>query len=318
MFKTKTRIIIIGLLLQVLCIYGLYNLLQPLHYGAWFYAAASIYALVFMIYVGINEYYSQYEVDKIRKSSSSNRLETEKIKYKSNSAYQWAGLLSVIISVIPVTLVIAGMYLNQNEIYQVKWYWWIAIAFAGLMIMFSILLVHEIGQAKRARKDTGMTGSPYGISQETMDIIGEGCNIFTQNSRKTKKNSWITEREALDAKIKVDTALREAGGKLMENIYIFPVSELRHDFKFGTEEMLKFHEYFDRAVLKDFMDFSMYVSDNSDNGIESSNAAHDYYNNFYENDNSIYELERKLPTVQHWYDCAADIIHYAKIQRGKK
>ena len=101
MLKNKTGIIIYGLVLQALMVLVLCNAMESVHFGFMFYVAAAMYALEFALFASLHSHLSEYGLEKLRNSSKSYKIETETIRYKTDSQYQTAGLLAGIVSVTP-------------------------------------------------------------------------------------------------------------------------------------------------------------------------------------------------------------------------
>ncbi len=338
MLKNKTGIIIYGLVLQALMVLVLCNAMESVHFGFMFYVAAAMYALEFALFASLHSHLSEYGLEKLRNSSKSYKIETETIRYKTDSQYQTAGLLAGIVSLVPVALTAAAMYCNQNDICQIKWYWHIAIFFLGISLMFATSLIYEcIGETKIAEKKSEpvkKSDSKYSsfstydpawseaiqkmpivtLSEETLKGLEDlektqnQTRVITQNMTRPK-DSEIKEAEEI-----ILQAFKELVGGEMK---ILPKHSLVHDLNMDELDASDLNNMLPYLFEDEFDLFFDFFDEDRNGETIMYKTTIDYYD-FYCSEDSPRKLLTILPTVETWINLAAEIIHYGRIEKDRQ
>ena len=353
MLTTKIQVVVAGLMLHLLCYYGLFKYLQPMECGWLFYIVAAFFELVFVMWVSINEYLSGSEVEKLKKAYAG-RYDSKDIKYKSDGDYRLAAIMAIVVSVIPVAGLMVAMHFNQSGVYDIRWYHFIGICFLGIVVMYAVPLLQEgigsmhrttVGKQLDKKKETSGSGpldlsfimhlendySPR-ISQEVMDKISDLEKMMDRNRIANSKQSWVTIDEYKRAEEAVNDALHKVtGGRLRSKILLSSYS-LVNDLGLTSNLMEELDvECFSGVLVEEYILFCSWMSDESyDGNIHIKTSEHFnntmrimYWNMISKGLNvgvkplpKPEKVECILPTLKDWYECAADIIHYANIVRS--
>ncbi len=353
MLTSKMQVIVAGVLVHLLCYYGLFRYLQPMECGWLFYIVAAFFELIFAMWVSINEYLSESEVMKLEKTyigGSGNK----DVKYKSNGDYRLAAVMAIAVSVIPVAGLMVAMYFNQNGVYDIKWYHFIGICFLGIVVMYAVPLLqdgigsmHRKAVGKQSEKKKESSGSKpldlsfimhlendYSprISQDVMEKISDLEKMMDRNRIANSKQSWITIDEYKRAEEAVNDALHKVTGGRLRSKILLPSYSLVNDLGLTSELMENLDvECFSGVLVEEYILFCSWMSDESYDG-DIHIKTNEHFNNtmriMYWNmvakglKTGVKPLAKPekveciLPTLKDWYECAADIIHYANIVRS--
>ena len=352
MLTSKSQVIIAGVLVHLLCYYGLFRYLQPMECGWLFYIVAAFFELIFAMWVSINEYLSGSEVEKLKKAYAG-RYDSKDIKYKSNGDYRLAAVMAIAVSVIPVAGLMVAMHFNQSGVYDIRWYHFIGICFLGIVVMYAVPLLQDgigsmhrttVGKQLDKKKETSGSGpldlsfimhlendySPR-ISQEVMDGINNLEKMMNRNRISNCKQTHVTIDDYKRAEEIVNEAVHKVTGGRLKNKILLPGHSLVTDLGFTSDLMENLDmECFSNILIEEYLLFCRWMSDESSKG-EICVKTKDHFNNtwriIYWNmvakgvkmDIKLFEkpekVERILPTLGDWYDCAADVIHCAKFAK---
>lgn len=353
MLTSKTQVIIAGVLVHLLCYYGLFKYLQPMECGWLFYIVAAFFELAFVMWVGINEYMSESEIEKLNESSASG-YDNKDIKYKSDGDYRLAAILSIAVSVIPVASLMVAMHFNQSGTCEIKWYHFIGICILGMIVMYSVPILQGcVGSMKWAsegkplekKKETSETGpldlsfimhlendySPR-ISPKIMEGISNLEKMMDRNRILNCKQSWVTVDEYKRAEEAVTEALHKVTGGRLKGKVLLPSHTLVSDLGLTGSLMEELDvECFSSILVEEYILFCSWMSDESYDG-EIHIKTNKHFNNtmriMYWNMISKglkvgvkplpkpEKVESILPTLKDWYECAADVLHYANIVKS--
>ena len=352
MLTSKMQVIIAGVLVHLLCYYGLFRYLQPMECGWLFYIVVAFFELIFAMWISINEYLSESEVLKLEKASVGGSGNKD-VKYKSDGDYRLAAVMAIAVSVIPVVGLMVAMYFNQNGVYDIRWYHFIGICFLGIVVMYAVPLLQEgIGSMNRKtvgkqleikKKSSGSEtldlsfimhlGNDYSprISQEVMDGINNLEKTMEKNRISNSKQAHVTIDDYKRAEEVVKEAVHKVTGGRLKNKILLPGHSLVTDLGFTSDLMEKLDvACFSNILVEEYLLFCRWMSDETSKG-KICKKTNDHFNNTWR---IIYwnmvakgvkmdieplekpeKVERILPTLGDWYDCAADVIHCAKFAK---
>ena len=303
MLKRNSQVLLTAYLIYILYIVGFQWVFAPIHYGILFYVAAIFYPIVFF-FTWYGNFYSETEAKRGQKSM------TRSITYKSNTAFHWAGVISIVMLLISITLLLCSMWLNQNEICFIPWILQGLIFLAGIGILCAIPHICKlIGKNHQAAYTARIPEKYIKEREETL-------------KDRPYKNHWITDSEYQDAKTLVNNVI--------VNKLNISRSRLTHGVTFrqlGVDTQK--HQEIDLAIhdiIEDRYHYETFfgVEAKSIEGkayIERCATTYNYMTNdarrvmYYIHKDKSYASKIKdtaivMPSVDNYYDFVADVIHY--------
>lgn len=175
MLKTKSQVIFAALIIYVVYIAGFHYYFEPIDYDIFFYCAAALYAVSFSIWMAVQDYFSKSQANTLAKSSERHTAHKKTIKYKSDVSYAVLSLVVILLSLVPVTLILVSMLLNQREIYHISFIYQCLIFLVGYVITFITPYLYEIGKTHSieldSRSNINNSGHKKGTSSSSEGVI---------------------------------------------------------------------------------------------------------------------------------------------------
>lgn len=130
MLRTRTRAVIVGLILYIAYLAGI-NYYFQLEYSWIFLIAAGYYAFMFLVMT------SDY---KPQKEESSLTMKDKGIRIIPKDKFSAAAFGSIVLLLLAVTLPLATVVLNQTGIFHVAWYFQVFAAFGGAGLSYATMV----------------------------------------------------------------------------------------------------------------------------------------------------------------------------------
>ena len=171
MLKTKSQVIFTALIIYVMYIAGFHYYFEPIDYDIFYYCAAALYAVSFSIWMAVQDYFSKSQANTLAKSSERHTAHKKTIKYKSDVSYAVLSLVVILLSLVPVTLILVSMLLNQREIYHISFIYQCLIFLVGYVITFITPYLYEIGKTHSIELGWQKTIYAVGRRNESSPIL---------------------------------------------------------------------------------------------------------------------------------------------------
>lgn len=135
MFKTQKAVVITGLVLYTLYIWGFGVLFGSLEFSWAFYFLAVLLGLGF--YAFISDYYPKTEAFNMSKSPSTSA------RYIEDGPYSRASVCAILMLLLSITPLLITVSLNQRGVADISWFWQALIFLGGYVLQFVTTSIYK-------------------------------------------------------------------------------------------------------------------------------------------------------------------------------
>lgn len=287
MFKTQKAVVITGLVLYALYIWGFGVLFGSLEFSWAFYFLAVLLGLGF--YAFVSDYYPKTEAFNMSKSPSTSA------RYIEDGPYSRASLCAILMLLLSITPLLITVSLNQRGICDISWFWQALIFLGGYALQFITLSIYK------GCDPISIQGHLWyaGLGTRSSSLTRE--EVFEQIDRVTEVS--VSQKDRDEAK------------KIVDDIIISILAIDRSEITDGVRM-----EYLgaDELDCSDIIEaFDEYLKQKY--GYTTRNIKHSYresslmkrYIDFNDRKNAD-NLSDILPTVRDYYDLIAESIFYIR------
>jgi acyl carrier protein len=311
MFKTQKSVLLTGLVIYALYIWGFGVLFGSLEFSWAFYFLAVLLGLGF--YAFVSDYYPKTEAFKMSKSPSTSA------RYIEDGPYSRASVCAILMLLLSITPLLITVSLNQRGICDISWFWQALIFLGGYALQYVTLSIYKGCDSISIDGHLWYCGlgtrSSSLSSEEVQDKIDRVTEVSV--SQKDRDQAKIIVIDILVQLLGIQRSEITTGASKLSDLgvdelmmleIVIAIDEYLQK-KYGHDTYEIEHNFRETSLMRQYIDC---INECVNNTVGNRN-----YSNSKDKDKEAFRkyratLSRLLQTVQDLYDLVAESIFYIR------